>query len=102
MKTTVANLHVIEQLGPYDVYIGRAGKGFKGYFGNPFTTGNRETIFYKYKEYFYTRIEKDAGFKAEIEKLRGKRLVCFCAPKMCHGDIIAYYLNEPYGASNEY
>ncbi len=92
-RTTVVNFHHIEQLGPNDVYIGRAGKGFKGTYGNPFHGPNREDNIYRYKDWFYKQIEQPR-FKELIERLRGKRLVCFCAPKWCHGDIIAYYLND--------
>ncbi|MDE2425668.1 MAG: DUF4326 domain-containing protein [Elusimicrobia bacterium] len=45
----------------YDVYIGRAGKGKDGYFGNPFKLSkeeNREEILNKYSEYFYNRINE--------------------------------------------
>ena len=50
-----------------DVYIGRAGHGEDGYFGNP--------------------------FRQRIHALKGKRLGCFCKPYPCHGDIIKEYLD---------
>ena len=32
--------------------------------------------------------------KNEVFKLAGKRLGCFCKPELCHGDVLADYLNS--------
>ena len=95
----VKNIYT-DQIEPDDVYIGRAGKGKDGYFGNPFylyTEALREVTLQKYRDYFYKRIEDDLEFHRRIEELRGKNLVCFCAPKQCHGDIILEWLNNHTG-----
>lgn len=76
------------------IYIGRAGHEQDGYFGNPFTDGTRDNIIDRYREYFYKKIKTDPQFAVRIEVLRGKKLGCFCKPKPCHGDIIAYYLDH--------
>lgn len=92
MPTTVVNL----KESSYDVYIGRAGKGQDGYFGNPFRLiieRHRLAVLEQYKAYFYERINTDPEFKRRILELKGKRLGCFCKPKACHGDVIAEYLN---------
>jgi hypothetical protein len=81
----------------YDVYIGRAGHGQDGYFGNPFVLGkdgNRKEVLEKYKVYFYNRIKNDPEFKSRIERLAGLTLGCFCVPLKCHGHIIIEYLNS--------
>lgn len=81
----------------YDVYIGRAGKGNDGYFGNPFAMKNeseRDAVLKKYEAYFLDRIEKDAEFKNRILALKGKTLGCFCAPRACHGHVIAAWLDN--------
>lgn len=91
MKTTVVNLY----REPYDVYIGRPGKGQDGYFGNPFPPGKdmaREDSIDTFRAYFLERLKSDAEFSAQVETLRGKRLGCFCKPKACHGDVIVAYL----------
>lgn len=90
--TSVANIHRRE---PYDVYIGRAGKGHDGYFGNPIRLDGktREAVLTEYKAYFYARLASDPEFKARVEGLRGKRLGCFCAPQLCHGMVIVEYLD---------
>ena len=73
----------------YDVYIGRPGP-----FGNPFKIGpdgTREEVVEKYAEWVLTQPELLAKIRSE---LKGKVLGCWCAPKLCHGDIIAELANE--------
>lgn len=95
------NLHREE----FDVYIGRAGRGHDGYFGNPYRIGhwcqrckrphhNAESTLTCYREYFAHRLVTDAEFKRRVLDLRGKRLGCFCKPGACHGDVIAEYVNS--------
>ena len=89
-KTTVVNIH---HKVPYDVYIGREGKGQSGEFGNPYNGPDREANIKLFKTYFYKLLKLDKDFARRILKLRGKILACFCNPKICHGDVIAAYLN---------
>jgi hypothetical protein len=91
-STKVVNIHKKEE---YDVYIGRAGKGQDGYYGNPIPLGpaGRDACVAEYRTYFYNRIATDLEFKESIEGLRGKRLGCFCYPKCCHGMVIVEYLD---------
>jgi hypothetical protein len=82
---------------PFDVYIGRAGRGQDGYFGNPFRIEcriSREDAIQRFQRYLTDRIEKDSEFKRRIVALKGKRLGCFCKPSACHGDVIADWLNK--------
>lgn len=90
-RTTVVNLRKED----YDVYIGRAGRGQDGYFGNPFpvSAGGRAASIEKYREYFFDRIAKDPEFKNRVLALRGQKLGCFCKPEACHGDVIANYVD---------
>lgn len=97
--TKVVNL----RYQPYDVYIGRPGKGQDGYYGNPHFIGfcpyckryhNREDCLEKYREYFYNRLQTDVIFKERILALKGQTLGCFCKPDLCHGDVIAHYLDN--------
>lgn len=89
--TSVVNLRTAS----YDVYIGRAGRGKHGYFGNPFTVAQHgaKAIELFRDSYFIPRLEKDATFRARVLALRGKRLGCFCKPKPCHGDVIAAWID---------
>jgi len=95
--TTVVN---ISSGTDYDVYIGRAGKGLDGYFGNPIARGkeccvcgekhyDNESIVGCYRKRFYRMIEEDDTFAERISQLKGKRLGCFCKPDHCHGDVIS-------------
>lgn len=80
----------------YDVYIGRAGKGMDGYFGNPFRIEpgmRRGDTLERYRKYFYNRLQTDSEFNRRINSLQGKTLGCFCKPGPCHGDIIKEYLD---------
>ncbi len=80
----------------YDVYIGRAGHGQDGYFGNPIRLRQNEdrgSTLEKYRIYFNERLQTDPQFKQRIHALKGKTLGCFCKPFPCHGDIIKEYLD---------
>lgn len=85
---------------PYDVYIGRKGKGHDGYFGNPFriVDGERGSTKEKFTEYFNERIKTDILFKSRVLELKGKRLGCFCKQPhkevWCHGDVYVEYLEN--------
>lgn len=81
----------------YDAYIGRAGHGMDGYFGNPFRLEPgmaRGDTLDRYRKYFYHRLGTDEEFRKRIEELQGKTLGCFCKPNPCHGDIIKEYLDR--------
>lgn len=101
LNTMVVNLYRDD----YDVYIGRAGKGQSGYFGNPHTMGgvycshckgyhDRASSIAAFKEDFLKRIEEDKEFRKKVLELRGKRLGCFCKPLQCHGDIYKEWLDN--------
>ena len=82
---------------PYDVYIGRAGKGRDGYFGNPFRLGSqtsRESVMADFRLYFFGRLLDDPEFRARVGALKGKVLGCFCKPAACHGDVIVEWLER--------
>lgn len=73
------------------VYIGRG-----SIFGNPYEIGidgTREQVITRYKKWFYFML-RDKRFKEEVLKLKGKKLVCFCKPQLCHGDVIVEYLDS--------
>ena len=101
MRTRVVNL----RKEPYDIYIGRAGKGQDGYFGNPIARGKSCPVCGKihlaagdtipcYECYFKRRIKEDEKFFRRIMELGGKTLGCFCKPGPGHGDVIAFYVDN--------
>lgn len=84
------------RLAKYDVYIGRAGDGLSGYFGNPFKLrdeSQRAAVLDQFKTYFFQRLERDKFFKQRVLELRGQVLGCYCHPQPCHGHVIAEYVN---------
>lgn len=85
------------------VYIGRGFRGQRGStFANPFRIGkdgDRGVVLERYRTWMARRLVSHTGVAEELEALRGKMLVCWCAPEegfkgrlMCHGQIIVEYL----------
>lgn len=76
------------------VYVGRPSK-----WGNPFKIGrdakgkrwSREDVINLYREWLTTN-EKD-GLMKDLHELRGKDLVCWCAPLPCHADVLLELAN---------
>lgn len=94
MENIKKQVHIPKVLNKYTddcrnaVYIGRGSK-----YGNPYVIdrdGTREEVIQKYKEYIEGYPELIALVK---RNLRGKNLVCYCAPKSCHGDILLEIAN---------
>jgi hypothetical protein len=105
METVVVNL----RKEPFDVYIGRPGKGMEGYFGNPhpvYQFGKPWTVcpickikhmkgeaIEAFRKDFAVRIESDPEFRRRVLLLKGKRLGCFCDGN-CHGDVYKEWLDK--------
>lgn len=94
----IVNLHK----SPYDVYIGRGVGGIipeppeYGFLGNPFSVKKygRQGSIERFVIYFYDRMETDRKFRAEVLKIEGLILGCYCKPKECHGDVIKQWFEE--------
>ena len=74
---------------PDAVYIGRGSK-----WGNPFVIdkhGSRSEVIAKYEEYILGKPE----LLAQLHELKGKDVVCYCAPQACHGNILVHMANNP-------
>ena len=72
----------------YDVYIGRPSK-----WGNPFVVGrdgSRQEVILKFLKWF----RNQQHLIDALPELKGKRLGCWCAPKPCHGDMLAKLAND--------
>ena len=83
----------------YDVYIGRPGQGLAGPWGNKFYVGrdgNREQVIVKYYFWMRERIARGEISDQDLAALHGKRLGCFCAPLLCHGDVLTELAAEAY------
>lgn len=73
---------------PGAVYIGRGSK-----WGNPFRMAceaDRAGVISQYETWLTTQPDlMDA-----LPELRGRDLVCYCAPKACHGDVLLRLANQ--------
>lgn len=84
----VLNRRTTYDRNPNCIYVGRPSK-----YGNPFTIGSdgtRDEVVTKYREYIFAREDLLADVKKE---LKGKDLVCWCAPEACHADILLEIAN---------
>ncbi|MDJ0276025.1 DUF4326 domain-containing protein [Sphingomonas sp. 2R-10] len=64
------------------VYIGRRSK-----WGNPFRIGpdgDRAIVIAKYERW----LQSQHHLLRALDELRGRYLVCYCAPLPCHGDLL--------------
>ena len=69
------------------VYIGRGSK-----WGNPFrigVDGDRATVVVKHERW----LADQPPLLRALDELRGRDLVCFCAPAACHGDLLLNLAN---------
>lgn len=85
-----------DRIPPGAIYVGRPSTH-----GNPFVIGRdgtREEVVARYEQVFKKKIETDPKFVAATDALQtASALVCWCAPELCHADIIASYLNKKFG-----
>jgi hypothetical protein len=70
------------------VYVGRPSK-----WGNPFVIGRdgtRDEVMAKYRDW----ILRQPALVAALHELRGKHLVCWCAPGRCHAEVLIELANR--------
>ena len=78
------------------VYVGRPSK-----WGNPFKIGkdasgvrwNREQVIELYRAWITDKDSSD-NLLDDIGELKGKDLVCWCAPLPCHADVLLELANK--------
>lgn len=73
---------------PGRVYIGRPAK-----WGNPFVIGrdgSREEVIAKYRAW----VASQPKLLGALDELRGRDLVCWCAPQACRGDVLIKLANQ--------
>ena len=51
--------------------------------------GSREEVIDKYERHLHDSVLIDA-----VHELRGRDLVCWCAPERCHGDLLLQLAND--------
>jgi len=88
--------HLGKVIPPGAVYMGRPMKkfGLEGSkFANPFPMkkdgSDRDEVVEKYRKWLWLQLSRKGGITvSNLLALDGKDLVCFCAPKRCHCDVI--------------
>ena len=69
------------------VYVGRPTP-----WGNPFVIGrdgDRKTVVAKYRRWLWKRMQEGRIDRDRLAALAGKDLVCHCAPRPCHAQVLA-------------
>lgn len=88
--------HLGKKIPEDGVYIGRASKAFsleKSIFANPFPMRNqseeeRNRVVAEYKKWIWQEVLEQRVTKEDLLSLKDKKLVCYCNPKACHGDVV--------------
>jgi hypothetical protein len=79
----------------YDIYVGRGRdprSGEPGRWGNPFRIdrdGDRDEVIARYRRWLRSEIKAGRISLPELAALHGKVLGCWCAPRACHGEVLA-------------
>ena len=86
------------EVGPNEVYVGNHTRNGwrKSKWGNPFklprnaSQEQRDEVIAMYRRWLLSQPD----LMAALPELRGKNLVCWCAPEACHGDVLLELANE--------
>ncbi|NES43633.1 DUF4326 domain-containing protein [Moorena sp. SIO2C4] len=88
-----ASSYLLKSLDDTDIYIGRP-----SVLGNPYKVGtsSRDEVIQLYRKWLWGRIQaNDSAVIAELKRIKKLvlsdkqvNLVCWCAPKPCHGEIV--------------
>lgn len=85
----VLNARSVGKVRDGAVYVGRP-----SVWGNPYFLSremDRATVLDLYEE----KVLGDPDFRAKVRaELKGKDLICWCAPKPCHADLLLAIANE--------
>ena len=79
-----------DKIPPDAIYVGRPSK-----WGNPYKVGRdgkRQEVIEKYRQQLLAQIPY--GFIFDLQELRGRDLVCWCAPLPCHADVLLELANK--------
>jgi hypothetical protein len=78
----------IDRPTPGAIYVGRPGP-----WGNPFAIGrdgNRAQVLALYEQWLASQPQ----LLARLDELRGRDLICWCAPQGCHADLLLMLANS--------
>lgn len=84
-RTRVVNVRSGEG---YDIYVGRPNRTYgRSIWGNPYREGihgTRAEVIAKYRLY----VTRNTYLMERLDRLKGKRLGCYCFPLPCHADVL--------------
>lgn len=89
----------------FDYYVGRnprhhgvpLAKTLDPRWANPYEIGkdgSREEVVKKYEVYIRALLANNDALLNELNKMKGKRLACWCAPLLCHISVIIKLIKE--------
>lgn len=104
----IKKFRIKDHPGKYS-YIGRAVLGRPGSnLGNPFKLrheSERAEVLAKYERWIHDQLQTDTPARREIEMLTelaregDLSLGCWCAPELCHGDVVKRIIEERLAAA---
>jgi O-acetyl-ADP-ribose deacetylase (regulator of RNase III) len=63
---------------------------------DPHDPSARRRSLERYRDWLHTQAAQDGAVGAELERVRGRDLACWCAPQPCHADVVlAWLLRHP-------
>ncbi len=68
---------------------------------NPFRLDRgeaRSVVLDRYRSYISRRLDNEPGLRSQLADLQGQRLGCWCAPKLCHGDVLVELIEATHPA----
>lgn len=89
MPRVLKRKNFLERIPEGAKLVGRPSKKWS----NPFKIGEhgtREEVLEKYRLWLFATIRSG---NLNLEELRGKDLVCYCAPLPCHADLLLHLAN---------
>ena len=99
MKTTLINLRtyrgpadyvLIDRRTPYGNHEYKIG-AYSESLGRRLTRDDCVALF---RTDFESQMKTSSGYRARVERLRGKKLACWCTPLACHGDVYVEYFEK--------
>lgn len=91
----VVNLKTLQGKTDDDVYIGRP-----SIWGNPYSHKTGTLAKFKVKslkealDKYERHLLASPALMSKLHELKGKRLVCWCKPGPCHGDVLKKYVDR--------
>ena len=86
--------YVLNKRNSYSALSGdRTYVGRPTIWGNPYVIckdGTRAEVIDKYEKYLLS----SPSLLTKLGELKGKHLVCWCAPQACHADVLIKYANQ--------